>query len=153
MSETANPGRNTFYERKAARKHHYETHIKGWRLRDCPVCKGDDMQGCITSCPCCSGDGQKWSRPECVTDIEPLIGETLRIEVAPEVDLRLHIQNSRRVVKQFIATDDDTRDPRMYAKLEFGYDEENDFEDWYVADTFGGRVYLHQFKRIGGKSA
>lgn len=153
MSETANPDQKTFYERKAARKHHYETHIKGWRLRVCPVCCGDGTQGHFMNCSHCSGDGQKWSKPDCVTDIGPLIGETLRIEIAPEIDLRLHIQNSRRVVKQFIATDDDTRDPRIYAKLEFGHDEANDVEDWYVTDTFGGRVYLHQFKRIDRKTA
>lgn len=147
MSKSANPARKPFYERKATRRSHYETYIKGWRLRECHECHGEPRR--ITNCLVCSDKGQEWAKPDCLTDIEPLIGETLRVEVAPEVDLRLHIQSDRRAVKQFIATDDDNRDPRIYVKLEFGYDKKNDTEDWYVTNTFGGRLYLHEFQRIG----
>lgn len=83
-----------------------------------------------------------------MTEIKSLIGKTLRIELIPDVELRLHIQTDRRVIKQFISTHDGARDPRIYDKLEFGYDGINQTEDWYVTDTFGGRLYLHQFKLL-----
>lgn len=142
-----------FRQRKAARKHHYETCVKGWRLRDCPTCNGKGVRSNATPCPACSGNGRKRARPNCKTPIESLIGKTLRIEVIPDVELRLYIQTDRRVIKQFVSTYDGARDPRMYDKLEFGYDEKIDTEDWYVADTFGGRIYLHQFKQLSADDA
>lgn len=114
MRRTTKSEQKTFYKRKAARRLHYENYIKGWRLRDCHTCDGN-----TADCPTCSGSGQEWAKPNCTTDIKSLIGKTLRIEVIPEVDLHLHIQNNRRVIKQFISTDDDTREPRIYDKLEF----------------------------------
>jgi hypothetical protein len=148
MNKTSTPSRNGFSVRKAARKHHYETYVKGWRLRDCPACNGQSLRPSTTPCPTCSGNGRKRALPDCVTEIESLIGKTIRIEVIPYVELRLHIQTHRRVIKQFISTHDGARDPRIYDKLEFGYDEKNNTEDWYVTDTFGGRFYLHQFEQL-----
>lgn len=142
-----------FRQRKAARKRHYETCVKGWRLRDCHTCNGKGVRSNATPCPACSGNGRKRAQPNCKTPIESLIGKTLRIEVIPDVELRLYIQTDRRVIKQFVSTYDGARDPRMYDKLKFGYDEKNDTEDWYVADTFGGRIYLHQFEQLSADEA
>ena len=153
MNHSVTPTQNTFHHRKSVRKHVYENHIKGWRLRDCPTCNIEGMHNQDPNCPDCYGTGRSWAKPDCITKIDPLIGETLRFEVVPEVDMRLHIQSKRRVIQQFIATDDGARDPRIYGKLEFGYDEKCNLEDWYVKDTFGGRVYLHQFDRINGRSS
>lgn len=138
----------SFKKRKVARKRHYETYVKGWRLRDCPSCNESDIRRNVTSCPICSGSGRKRALPDCKTNINPLIGKTLRFEIIPDVELRLHIQTARRVIKQFVSTHDGARDPRIYDKMEFGYDERTNTEDWYVTDTFGGRIYLNEFKPL-----
>jgi len=138
----------SYIRRKTARQHHYETRVKGWRLRDCPSCNENSVRPNVTPCPICSGSGRKRALPDCKTNIVSLIGKTLRIEIIPDVELRLHIQTARRVIKQFVSTHDGARDPRIYDRLEFGYDERNKTEDWYVTDTFGGRIYLHEFEQL-----
>lgn len=149
MNGTAKAQQNTFYERKAERKYYYETYVKGWRLRECYTCRDGEVQGNRANCPTCLGSGRAWAEPDCATDIKPLIGQTLRVEVIPDVEIRIYIQSDRRVVQQFVSLHDGLRDPHIYAKLEFGYDEKNQIEDWYVTNTFGSRLYLHEFKRMG----
>lgn len=144
---------HTFHARKRARTDYYNKYTKGWRLQDCMACNGTGVYDHHNSpaCSSCAGTGKERAKPNCVTDIEPLIKQTLRLEVAPSVDLHIYIRNKREVIHQFIGVDDGTKDPRFRAKLQFGYDILEHAEDWFFEDELGGKFYLHQFESIPTK--
>lgn len=56
----------SFHKRKAERKAHFETHVKGWRLTTCGACNGSgryDHNG-SPKCSWCSGTGKTRTKPK-----------------------------------------------------------------------------------------
>lgn len=54
-----------FLERKEQRKKHYESKIKGWKLRPCTACSGSgyyDAKG-SPKCSACNGTGKERYKP------------------------------------------------------------------------------------------
>lgn len=57
-----------FHERKSSRRLHYETKIKGWKLRNCTACNGsgyyDGNGDPAPKCSSCKGTGKERYKPE-----------------------------------------------------------------------------------------
>jgi DnaJ-class molecular chaperone len=60
-----------FHERKAERKLHYETYIKGWKLKDCVACNGSGRYdiGRSPKCGSCGGTGKVKYKPYPLTNL------------------------------------------------------------------------------------
>jgi hypothetical protein len=58
-----------FRERKEIRTKHYETYIKGWKLRTCSACGGSGVYDHIDSpnCSTCGGTGKERYKPKILT--------------------------------------------------------------------------------------
>jgi len=141
---------HTFHGRKAARTKHYEEQIKGWRASICGACNGSgyyDHNG-SPYCGNCNGTGKEYTKPKCITDIQPLRNQVLGMDPSSSVGLRIFIRNNRELYYRYIGLDDGTKDPRCRAKLHFGYDRIEGVEDWYFEDAVGMKYYLHQFEPV-----